>query len=107
MLTPAAIKQLSKQVESVVPDRARAEAAQQTLGSLGKEVKAFEKKFAKSGNQLTKSFNNYTDGSDQALALLQDLNSHWEVSQQRVLDLRFELRDSLTEEEWAALFVGE
>jgi predicted nucleic acid-binding Zn-ribbon protein len=107
MLTPAAIKQLSKQVESVVADPARAEAAQQSLVELRKEVKAFEKKFAKSGKQLTNIFKNYAADADQALALFEDLNSDWEVSQQTALDLRFELRDSLTEEEWAALFACE
>lgn len=107
MLTPAAVTQFSKQAELVVVDPARAEAAQRTLVELGKEVKAFEKKFAKSGKQLTRSYRDHTADRDQALALLEDLNSAWETSQQRALDLRFELRDSLTEEEWAALFAGE
>ena len=107
MLTTAAIKQLSEQTEIVVADPARAEAAQQTFVDLRKEVKAFEKKFAKSGRQLNKFYKNYTGDADQALALLEDLNSGWETSQQRAIDLRFELRDSLTEEEWAALFASE
>jgi hypothetical protein len=35
------------------------------------------------------------------------LNSGWEASQQRAIDLRFDLKDSMTEEEWAALFAGD
>ncbi len=107
MLTSAAVKQLSKQIEVVVVEPARAAAAQQTLGALRKEVKAFEKAFAKSGRQLTKSYKNHAADFEQALAILEDLNSGWASSQQRALDLRFELRASLTEEEWAALFAGE
>lgn len=104
MLTSAGVKQLSKQTETVVVEPARAESAQQTLKILRKEVKTFEKRFTKSGKQLTKSYKNHTADPDQAIALLDELNSGWEVSQQRALDLRFELRDSLTEEEWAAMF---
>jgi len=36
-----------------------------------------------------------------------ELNEGWEVSRQRAIDLRFEFRDSMNEEEWAALFVGD
>jgi hypothetical protein len=107
MLTPAAVKQLSEQAETVVADPARAEAARQAFVELRKEVKSFEKKFAKSGKQLTKSYKDHAADVDQALALLEDLNSGWEASQRRAIDLRFELRDSLTEEEWTALFPGE
>jgi hypothetical protein len=106
MLTSASVKQLSKETEVVVVEPARAKAAQQTLKALRKEVKAFEKQFSKSGRQLTKSYKDHAADPDQALAVLADLNSGWEVSQQRALDLRFELRDSLTEEEWAALFAN-
>ena len=107
MLTTAALDQLSKQTATVVVDPARAAAAQQTLAELRKEVKAFEKTFARSGKQLTRSYKDHAADFDQALAILDDLNSGWAVSQQRALDLRFELRASLTEEEWAALFAGE
>lgn len=107
MLTSAAVKQLSEQTEIVVADPARIEAAQQTLKDLGIEVKAFEKGFAKSGRQLTKSYKDHSADADQALAILDELNSGWESSQHRALDLRFELRDSLTEEEWAALFAAD
>jgi len=107
MLTPASVKQLSARTEEVIVDSARAEAAQQTLAELRKEVKAFQKTFSKSGKQLNKSYKDHADGGNQALLILDELNSGWEVSQQRAIDLRFELRDSMTEEEWAALFAGD
>lgn len=107
MLTSAAVKQLSKQTETVVVEPARAEAAQQVLAQLRKEVKAFEKSFTKSGSQLTKSYKDHAADADQALAVLDDLNTGWAAAQQRAIDLRFELRDTLTREEWAALISGQ
>lgn len=107
MLTSAVVKQLSEQTESVVADPARIETAQQTLKELGTEVKAFEKGFRRSGRQLTKSYKDFAADAEQALAIVDELNSAWESAQQRAIDLRFELRDSLTEEEWAALFATE
>ena len=107
MLTTASVKQLSARTEEVIVDSARAEAAQQTLAELRKEVKAFQKTFTKSGKQLNKSYKDHADGGDDALDILQELNTGWEQAQQRAIDLRFELRDSMTEEEWAALFAGD
>ena len=37
-------------------------------------------------------------------AVLDELNHDWQRGQERALDLRYELRDRLTREEWAALF---
>ena len=106
-LTTAVVKELSEQVETIVAEPARADAAQQTFKELRKEVKAFEKMFGKTGRQLSKSYKDHAADRDQALALLEDLNSGWEASQQRALNLRFELRASLTEEEWTALFASQ
>ena len=107
MLTTAGVKQLIEQTELVVADPARIEAAQQTLKDLRIEVKAFEKIFVISGKQLTESYKDHAADADEALAVLEDLNSGWESSQQRAVELRFELKESLTEEEWAALFASE
>ncbi len=107
ILTPAAVKQMSKQVEVTVVDPARAEAAAETLAELKVEIKGFDKKFAKSGKELTKLYKDHGADGDQMLAVLAELNADWEGSQQRGIDLRFELRESLTEEEWAAVFGGE
>jgi len=107
MLTPASVKQLSARTAEVIGDSVRAEAAQQTLTKLQKEVKAFQKTFSNSGKQLNKSYKDHADGGEQAQLILDELNSGWDVSQQRAIDLRFELRDSMTEEEWATLFVSD
>ncbi len=107
MLTSASVKQLSERTEEVIADPARAEAAQQTLAELRQEVKAFQKTFSKSGRQLNQSYKDHEADFNQALAVLDELNSGWDASQQRAIDLRFELRDSMTEDEWVALFAGD
>ena len=107
MLTAAGVKQLSARAEVVIEDPSRSESAQETMGKLRKEAKVFEKVFAKAGKQLTKSYKDHASNVDEELAILESLNAGWESSQQHALDLRFELKESMTEEEWAALFSPE
>ena len=106
ILTPAAVKHLSERTQAVITDPTRAEAARLTLVELRKEVKAFEKIFLKSGTQFTRLYKDHAVDADQALTLLGDLNTDWAASQQHAVDLRFKLRDTLTEEEWVTLFGG-
>ena len=105
-LTPAAVKQIGKQVEVAVTDPARAEAAAETVAELKTEIKAFEKTFARSGKELTKLYKDHSRDAGQMLAVLDALNTDWEATQQRGIDLLFELKKSLTKEEWAAVFGG-
>ena len=107
MLTTAGAKQLSARAEVVIEDPSREEAAQETLAKLGKEVKAFEKMFTKSGKELTKSYKDHASSIEQERVIQAELNSNWNVAQQRALDLRFELKASMTEEEWTELFSTE
>jgi hypothetical protein len=104
IVTTETVKQVGKQVEAAVTDSARAEAAAATLGDLKAELKGFEKSFAKSGKALTGLYKDHGAGSAAIVSVLDELNSDWEAAQQRALDLRFELRKSLTEEEWATVF---
>ena len=106
-LTPAAVEELSDRVAIVVEDPTRAEAAQSTLADLEAEVTAFGKKFTSSGRAISRSYRNHSAGRAEIEAVLDQLNRHWERGQERALDLRFELRDQLTREEWAALYSKE
>lgn len=102
-LTSASVKQLSRQAEVIIVDSERSESAQLILKELRKEAKSFEKVFARSGRQLTKSYKDHAADLADVTEVLSDLNLSWEASQQRALDLRFALRESMTEEEWTAL----
>ncbi len=106
VLTTAGVNQVSERAKVVIEDPDRSKAAQSTLKDLRNGAKNFQKNFGKSGKQLTKAYADHTAEREQILNILADLNSSWEVSQQRALDLRFELKDSMTEAEWATLFDG-
>ena len=103
-LTPAAVEELSERVAIVVEDPARAEAAKLPLAELKAEVSAFQKKFTASGTAISRSYRDHEADSAEIEAVFDQLNRDWEKGQERALDLRFELRDQLTREEWAALY---
>jgi hypothetical protein len=77
-LTPATVEELGDRIGIVVEDAGRAEAAQLILDHAADRA--------------------------EIEAVLDQLNRDWERGQERVLDLRFELRDQLTREEWVALY---
>ena len=102
-LTPATVEQLGDRIEIVVQDPGRAEAAQLILDDLGQAVASFEKTFAASEKAVNRSYRDHAADRAEIEAVLDQLSRDWEQGQERVLDLRFELRDQLTPEEWAAL----
>jgi hypothetical protein len=104
LLTAAGVKQANARLEVVIEDPSRVAAAQETLAKLRTDVKTFEKVFSKSGKELTKSYKDHASSVEEEHAIQGVLNSNWKVAQQRALDLRFELKESMTEEEWTELF---
>jgi hypothetical protein len=106
-LTPMAVEALSDRVAIVVEDPVRADAAQSTLADLKKETAAFGKTFAASGKALKRSYRDHGADRAEIEAALEQLNRDWERGQERALDLRFELREQLTREEWHALYSAE
>ncbi len=106
-LTPAAVEELSDRVAIVVEDPARAEAAQSILKDLRKDLVAFDKQFAASGKVVRRSYRDHAADHTDVEAALDQMNRDWARGQERALDLRFELRDKLTREEWAALYSQE
>ena len=106
-LTPATVEELSDRVAIVTEDPARAEAAQSILEDLRKDVVAFDKKYAAAGKSVRRSYRDHAADRAEVEAALDQLNRDWERGQERVLDLRFELREQLTREEWVALYSEE
>jgi predicted phosphoribosyltransferase len=105
--TPAAVEEFRDRAAIVVEDPARAEAAQSILEDLRKDVVAFDRKFAAAGKDVRRSYRDHAADRAEVEAALEQLNRDWERGQERVLDLRFELREQLTREEWAALYAEE
>ena len=104
ILTSSGVDELRDQIPIVVEDESRRKSASRTLVDLKKEVEAFEKSFGRSGRKLNKLYVDHADNREEAYLILDNLNSQWEAAQGRALDLRFELRDEMTETEWSALF---
>ena len=104
VLTPAAVEQMSDRVEIVVEDPARSDAADAVLKDLKEMVLDFENTFAASGKAIERSYRDHTADRAEIEAELDGLNRDWARAQERALDLRFELREHLTREEWAALY---
>jgi hypothetical protein len=107
ILTSSGVDDISDQVAIVVEDETRRQSAKQTLKGLKKELKTFEKSFTKSGRKLNKLYKDHADNREEALAILAELNSEWKAGQENALDARFALRDTMTEDEWAAVFGDE
>lgn len=107
VMTSAGVDDLTDRVAIVVEDEARRENAAATLKDLKKDVRAFEKVFAKTGKQLSKQYKDHAVGRDAALVVLDQLNAEWANGQQQALDARFALRETLTESEWRALFADD
>jgi len=105
ILTPAVVKDIGKRIEVSVEEPARAE-AMAVIGDLKGEVKAFGKAFGKSGKELTKLYKDHGASASEMQAVLDDLDTEWAAAQTRSIDLRFELKESLTAEEWKAIFGG-
>ena len=104
VLTPAAVEQMSERVEIVVEEPARADAAGAVLRDLEEAVLDFENTFAASGKAIERTYRDHAADRAEIEAVLDELNRDWGRAQERALDLRFELREHLTREEWAALY---
>lgn len=104
ILTSAYVAEIQARVGTTVEDETRSAAAGKIIRDLNKEVKLFEKAFAKSGKRLTRLYKDHADTRQQSLEILGNLNAAWKQGQERALDARFALRNELTKAEWVALF---
>ena len=107
ILSSGTAKELGKQIEAAVEDAARAKAAATSMAELRAEITGFEKRFTESGKALADIFKDHEAGGDAMLAVLEELNTDWEALQRRTIDLGFEIKQSLTREEWAEVFDDE
>jgi hypothetical protein len=93
-------------VRDVVPDHARAAAAVQTLKRGEKEMEAAGKRFEKIAKQFTDADEAQTAGLAALEPLMRQAWDERKATQQACLDRLFELKGSLTAEEWAKIFAG-
>jgi hypothetical protein len=91
-------------VRAVVSDPARAAAAVQTLKQGDKELKAIAKQFEKIAKGFTKADEAQSAGLDELTPFMQQASEQRRVTRKKSLDRLFELRQTLTKEEWSKVF---
>ena len=106
VLTTDAIKAMNKRVDDVIVDSAKAKAIGNDLDSLRAEVKGINKIYSKSGKELTKIYKDHAVGAENMIIVMDQLNVEWDAAQQRAIELRLKLKDSMTAEEWSAIVNG-
>lgn len=88
----------------LVAGAALAAAAVQTLKQGEKEMEAAGKRFEKIAKQFTEADEAQTAGLDALEPLMRQAWDERKTTQQACLDRLFELKESLTQEEWAKVF---
>lgn len=104
LLTQDMLEDFDRRAQQVVADPARAEAITREVAALSTELKHFDKALAKSSKALNALYTDHSAGASSVQAELDALNSAWEAGQANVLDHRFNIREQMTQEEWASTF---
>jgi len=102
--TSADIDRVANQVALVVTEPARVQTASSTLAALKTENSKFDKLYAGSSKRFNHLYRNHALDGSQMLALFGQLNTETQAIQQRIIDLRFQLKSSITAAEWASIF---
>jgi len=104
LLTVAEVDSIIERIETVVSDPSRASMAKQSMTNLKDEIDTFNKKFENSDSQMKQLYISHDAEAAQMHAQFGKLNHQWHASQQKAIDLRFKLKESITEAEWDSLF---
>jgi uncharacterized protein HemX len=104
ILTQSILEDAEGRMQQTIDDPARAEQAATLVKELSSEIKRFDKTFGKSGKALTKIYKNHAAEEGALQAQLDALNTDWEAAQGRALDLRFDVKEVMTREEWERTF---
>lgn len=98
------IQKLTNQVQRVVVDEDRRSDALDALNQATAELNAFNERLPMFESRFNALDANYYATPDQFASLFADLDAEWHATEMRLIDLRFELRDALTEGEWNTIF---
>lgn len=91
-------------VEYLIKDEGRANNAQYQIYLMSEEVNAFKKQFMEDGKEFARLYTSYESRPDDFQKVLASIDEARSVSQKKVLDSCFRLRQTLTPEEWKAVF---
>jgi len=102
--TSADVDRIANQVALVVTEPARVQTASHTLAALKTANSKFDALYAGSSKQFNHLYRNHALDGSRMLALFGRLNTETQAIQQRIIDLRFLLKSSITAAEWASIF---
>ena len=85
----------------------RRDSALDSIKALDTLIEQSEKTNSDSLKTLRSLYEDHSSASDQLLDVVEKFAVDWQSLQSRVLDYQFEIKDSLTEEEWTQIFSAE
>jgi hypothetical protein len=104
ILSRAGIEKISERITVTVADTERRESVLNSIKALDMLVERSEKTNSDSLETLRSLYEDHSSESKQLLEVVENFDVDWQSLQNRVLDYQFEIRDSLTEEEWTQIF---
>ena len=107
ILSRVGIEQLSERINAEVANAERRDFALDSIKALDTLIEQSEETNSDSLKTLRSLYEDHSSESDQLLNVVENFAVDWQSLQSRVLDYQFEIKDSLTEEEWTQIFGSE
>jgi septal ring factor EnvC (AmiA/AmiB activator) len=98
------IKETRKSVKQSIADSGRKKELSSHVDKMEKELKSFNKQLKKSGKSLSKLNKNYDSNLEDFETALDKLNEKRIISQERIVEIRFMMKDHMSLDEWKAVF---
>jgi len=95
---------LKDRVKQAISDQATVEQVDGVLTEMDNLMTAYEKELKSTGQQISEANKDYDAPDSKFKGIIADGIETGDASRGRLLDLRFQMKDLMTEEEWAAVF---
>ena len=102
--TGKTLKEIEKSIKSDVRDETNKQISLALVKQWKKEGKAVRKQFNVQRKDLLKMLNNHNSRETDLVAAVNEILELDRQSSERVLDLHYELRKSMTKQEWESVF---
>ena len=100
------ISDVQDSIKVVMPKNDQRKAAQGILKQLEKATKAQNKQVGKSSKQLNKALADHEFDASEIDRMWSEYHETRKSFQMKMIDLRFELKEHISREEWAEIFSG-
>jgi len=100
------IEKVSDLIRETVSEPHRSEEILSLVNDMEKELKDFNKQLKKSSKTLAKLNRNHNSRREDLENVLDELNDRRINSQEKLLEIRFEMKERMSREEWQAVFSG-